>query len=408
MRVIVAGGGIGGLTSALCLHRLGHEVIVLEAADVIRPLGVGINLLPHAGEILADLGLLSALEAGAMATRELVYFNRHGQRIWSEPRGRYAGHATPQLSLHRGHLQLGLLRAVRAQLGDSKVVTAHRVTQVDQGASGVRVTAEWPDGSTAEVEGDLLIAADGIHSRIRAQFYPDEGPPAYSGRVLWRGISYSRPFLTGASMIMAGHQNQKFVCYPIGPVRADGFQPINWIAELPVPQMLQREDWNRPGVLDDFLPRFERWTFDWLDVPALIRSADAVFEFPMVDRDPLPGWTHGRVTLLGDAAHPMYPVGSNGASQAILDADALGRALSREASPEAALAAYEGHRLAATAAIVGANRGNGPEQCMQLAEERAPQGFGRVEEVFAAGELEAISKSYQVLTGLQRPDALDR
>ncbi|THD78555.1 MAG: flavin-dependent oxidoreductase [Phenylobacterium sp.] len=402
MRVIVAGGGIGGLTAALALHRLGHDVLVLEAAPAIRPLGVGINLLPHAGEILAALGALPFVEGDAVATRELVYFNRHGQRIWGEPRGRFAGHATPQLSLHRGRLQLGLLDAVRAQLGQASVVTDRRVTRVEQDGSRVVVVAETQAGQVVGFDGDLLIAADGIHSRIRAQFYPDEGPPSYSGRVLWRGLSFGAPFLTGASMIMAGHQNQKFVAYPIGPVWADGRQPINWIAELPVAKMLEREDWNRPGRLEDFLPAFEGWRFEWLDVPGLIRSADAVFEFPMVDRDPLPRWSQGRVTLLGDAAHPMYPVGSNGASQAVLDADALARALGEGAGPEEALAAYEAQRLPATAAIVRANRGNGPERCMQLAEERAPQGFDRIDDVFAPGELEAISRSYQVLTGLQR------
>jgi 5-methylphenazine-1-carboxylate 1-monooxygenase len=404
MRIIVAGGGIGGLTTALSLHRLGHEVVVLEAAAEIRPLGVGINLLPHSAAVLAALGVLPALEAEAVATRELVYFNRYGQRIWAEPRGRYAGHATPQLSLHRGRLQLGLFAAVRAQLGDASVRTDHRVTHVEQDGLGVTVFVERAGGEPAQVPGDVLVAADGIHSKIRAQFYPDEGAPAYSGRVLWRGVSPAPPFLTGASMIMAGHQNQKFVAYPIAPVQADGRQTINWIAELPVPQMLQREDWNRPGALAAFLPAFESWAFDWLDVPGLIRSAGAVFEFPMVDRDPLPRWSHGRATLLGDAAHPMYPVGSNGASQAILDADVLARALAGASSPEAALAAYEAQRLPATAAIVRANRSNGPEQCMQLAEERAPQGFERLEDVFAVGELEAISRAYQVLTGLQLQD----
>jgi len=405
LRIIVAGGGIGGLAAALRLHQSGHDVVVLEAAAEIRPLGVGINLLPHSGAVLAALGVLPALEAEAVATRELVYFNRHGQRIWSEPRGRYAGHATPQLSLHRGRLQLVLFDAVRTRIGESHILTAHRVTRVEQDGAGVTVLAERPGAAPVQVRGDVLIGADGIHSTIRAQFYPHEGPPAYSGRVLWRGLTVAAPFLTSASMIMAGHQNQKFVAYPIGPVRPDGLQPINWIAELPVPGMLQREDWNRPGALGSFLPAFEGWTFDWLDSPALIRSAENVFEFPMVDRDPLPRWSHGRVTLLGDAAHPMYPVGSNGASQAILDAEALAKALDEQASPEDALAAYDGERLPATAAIVRANRGNGPEQCMQLAEERAPQGFERLEDVFAPGELEAISKSYQVLTGLRRRDA---
>ncbi len=402
MRIVVAGAGIGGLAAAIALHALGHEVVVLEAAPEILPLGVGVNLLPHAAQVLERYGLLGDLSAASVATRELAYFNRHGQRIWTEPRGRFAGFAAPQLSLHRGRLQLGLYEAARARLGAERIVLGQRVVGFEQDEQGVRVFAETKDGVAAVVRGDLLIAADGIHSKIRAAFYPHEGPPAYSGRVLWRGLTHAAPFLGGATMIMAGHQNQKFVAYPIGPVEADGRQPINWIAELPVAQMLNREDWNRRGRLDDFLPPFEAWAFDWLDVPGLIGGAEAVFEFPMVDRDPIPRWSHGRVTLLGDAAHPMYPIGSNGASQAILDAAALARALADTSDGVAALAAYEAERLPATAAIVRANRGNGPEQCMQLAEERAPEGFDSIDDVFAPGELQAIADSYKVLTGLDR------
>ena len=276
MRIIIAGGGIGGLTAALCLHELGHTVIVLESAAEIRPLGVGINLLPHAGRILTALGLLPALEAQAVVTRELVYFNSHGQRIWGEPRGHYAGHAAPQLSLHRGHLQMTLLEAVRARLGTSSVLTGHRVTAFSQDSSGVVIECATQAGGPTRFEGDLLIAADGIHSSIRAHYQPDEGPPAYSGRMLWRGVSLAQPFLTGASMIMSGHQNQKFVAYPIRPVQADGRQLINWIAELPVKELAQREDWNKPGDLGAFLPAFEVLTGstsrDSFDPPKLCSS----------------------------------------------------------------------------------------------------------------------------------------
>lgn len=405
MRIVIAGAGIGGLAAALALHAAGHDVTVHEAAAQILPLGVGINLLPHAAEVLAELDLIDALLAEGVATRELVYFNDRGQRIWGEPRGRHAGFAAPQISLPRGALQHGLLQAALRRLGPERIIGDRRLTGFANTAQGVEARFDSAAGQSGSVTADLLVAADGIHSRARAQLYPDEGAPVYSGRMLWRATSMAKPFLTGASMIMAGHQNQKFVCYPIAAPGADGLQRINWIAELVVAQTLNREDWNRqvdPGI---FLPRFEGWRFDWLDVPRLIRDATAVYEFPMVDRDPLPKWSHGRMTLLGDAAHPMYPIGSNGASQAILDARALVTALKAHADPVQALEAYEADRLPKTAAIVRANRQNGPEQCMQLAHERAPDGFERIEDVFAAGELEAIAARYKTLTGMLKPGA---
>ncbi|WP_437876500.1 flavin-dependent oxidoreductase [Sorangium sp. So ce513] len=402
MQVIVAGAGIGGLATALALHASGHEVTVFEAASSILPLGVGINLLPHAAEVLGELGLLEALLAQGVATRELVYFNRFGQRIWGEPRGRFAGHATAQISLHRGVLQGVLLDAAVERLGADRVICDRRLSGHEQAEREGRVVGHFHDraGAAWEVDADLLICADGIHSAARAGLYPDEGPPIYGGRILWRGTTMAAPFLTGATMIIAGHQDQKFVVYPISPPGPDGRQRINWAADLAIARNLRREDWNRPGDPADFLPRFEDWRFGWLDVPGLVRDAEAIYEFPLVDRDPLPRWSHGRMTLLGDAAHPMYPNGSNGASQAILDARALVRALAAHADPVEALAAYEAERLPATAAIVAANRRNGPEQCLQIAYERAPNGFDRIEDVFAPGELEGIASQYRALTGL--------
>ncbi|WP_437694255.1 flavin-dependent oxidoreductase [Sorangium sp. So ce176] len=402
MQVIVAGAGIGGLTVALALHASGHEVTVFEAASSILALGVGINLLPNAVEVLGELGLAEALLAQGVATREIVYFNRFGQRIWGEPRGRFAGHAAPQISLHRGALQGVLLDAAVERLGPDRVICDRRFSGHEEG--GGRVVARFLDraGAARTVDADLLICADGIHSAARAALYPDEGPPMYGGHLLWRATTLAAPFLTGASMIIAGHQDQKFVAYPISPPGPDGRQRINWATDLAVARNLRREDWNRPGDPADFLSRFEDWRFGWLDVPGLVRDAEAIYEFPLVDRDPLPRWSHGRMTLLGDAAHPMYPNGSNGATQAILDARALVRALAAHADPVEALAAYEAERLPATAAIVAANRRNGPEHCLQVAYERAPGGFDRIEDVFAPGELEAMSAHYKVLSGLQR------
>lgn len=398
MRVIIIGGGIGGLTAALSLHAAGIAAEVFEATAEVRPLGVGINLQPHAIRELTELGLADRLAATGVATQEFVYANRFGQEIWAEPRGLAAGYTWPQYSIHRGRLQVLLWEAVRERLGEAHLHAGRRLAGFEQDAAGV--TARFTDGGTAR--GDILVAADGIHSTVRAHYHPDEGPPKWNGALLWRATSRARPFRTGASMVQAGHRDTKFVCYPIGPVGADGLQEINWIAEqrYPTDTPWSREDWNRPGDIGTFLPIFADWRFDWLDVPALIRATKAVFEFPMVDRDPLPAWTHGRVTLLGDAAHPMYPIGSNGASQAILDARWLARQLATQPDTAAALAAYEGVRRPATAAVVEANRGDGPDRVMDIVHERAPDGFRRIEEVVPRAELEATVMAYKRLAGM--------
>lgn len=408
MRVIIAGAGIGGLVTALALHEQGIDVQVYEAVQELAPLGVGINLLPHAGAVLHGLGALDEIRSLGVETAELCFFNRHGQLIWREPRGLAAGYPVPQVSVHRGRLQLTLLGIVRARLGDDAVRTGHRLQSFTTGGGGALPTVELVDRATDSIvsdSADLVIGADGIHSRVRATFYPDEGMPSWSGNVLWRATTRQAPFLTGRSMFMAGHRPHKFVAYPISYVGDDGLCTVNWIAELDRRDvgLADREDWNRRGDLADFAARFDDWRFDWLDIPALVHGADVVFEFPMVDRDPLPRWTFDRVTLLGDAAHPMYPIGSNGASQAILDARSLVDALVREPSIDEALAAYEADRRPKTAGIVLANRQHGPERVMDLAEERAPGGFGDVSEVFAAGELEEIAAQYKQVAGFQVP-----
>ncbi|MBL8774052.1 MAG: flavin-dependent oxidoreductase [Phenylobacterium sp.] len=397
MGVVVIGAGIGGLTAALSLHAAGVPVQVYEAVAEIRPLGVGINLLPHAVRELTELGLAEALAANGVATEALVYANRHGQEIWREPRGLAAGYRWPQYSIHRGTLQMLLLAAVQARLGPGAVRLGRAAAGVDP-AGRLRLSdGEW-------VEAEVIVAADGVHSAVRRQFHPAEGPPIWNRRVLWRGVTDTAPYLGGRTMVMAGHAEQKFVCYPIDPAAAArGRSLVNWIAELRFPDgpEWRREDWNRPGRLEDFAPRFESWDFGWLRVPEVIAGASHVFEYPMVDRDPLERWTHGRITLLGDAAHPMYPIGSNGASQAILDARALAFHLATKPA-DAALAAYEADRRPATSRIVLANRGEGPERVMQLAEDRAPGGFTDVTQVIPRDELEAVATSYKQVAGFDR------
>ncbi len=409
MEVMIVGGGIGGLATALSLHAAGIPARVFESVQEIRPLGVGINMLPHAVRELTELGLQDALAGTAIATGSLTYFSKFGQRIWQEPRGLAAGYNWPQFSIHRGALQMILLDTAKARLGADRIVTGQHLARFEQDLDGVTAWFVGPgsDAPTHSYRADVMVAADGIHSTVRRQYHPDEGLPIWNGAILWRATTEAEPFLDGASMIMAGHQAQKFVAYPISRSAADrGRSLVNWIAELRFDDrdLPRREDWNRPGRLEDFLPAFESWRFDWLDVPALIRGAEAVYEFPMVDRDPLARWSDRRVTLLGDAAHPMYPIGSNGASQAILDARVLAHALATVPDPVQALHWYEESRRPATARIVLANRGNGPEQVMQIVEDRAPEGFDRLDDVITAEELESVARTYKQIAGFSRDD----
>ncbi len=406
--IIIVGGGIGGLTLGLALHAAALPCRIFESAAEIRPVGVGINLLPHATRELAALGLEPALARVAIETSDATFFNRFGQLIYQEPLGRAAGYAQPQFSIHRGDLQMALLEAFRARAGNDRLVTNHHCIGVEQDASGVSVHfSDGPGGANrSTVRGRAAIACDGINSAIRKQLFPDEGEPRYSGINMWRGVTRWKPMLSGASMVRAGWMSHgKMVIYPIRPAGADGLQLINWVAEIETP-VYRKRDWNRPGAIDDFIGAFADWHFDWLDVPAFIRAADSVLEFPMVDQDPLPRWSFGRVTLLGDAAHPMVPRGSNGAGQAILDARALTSALLETGEPVAALAAYEKQRLEATTRIVLTNRTNPPDAILREVFERTrDRPFGAIEDVISRDELVALSEGYKRIAGYSR-DAL--
>ena len=398
--ILIAGAGVGGLTLALMLHRAGIGCRLFETVGSFRPLGVGINVLPHGAAELAGLGLEPALASAAVSTAASAFYNRFGQLIWREPAGRAAGFAHPQFSIHRGDLHQVLLDAVTARLGADAVATGRHAVGAEQDADGV--TLRFRDGGT--MRGRALIACDGIHSVLRKQFYPTEGAPRYSGYNMWRGVTVWPRVLDGATMIRAGWlATGKMVIYPIrNDVDEHGRQLVNWVAEIETPRHLDR-DWNRAGRLEDFLPAFADWHFDWLDVPGLIRGAEQILEFPMVDQDPLPAWSFGRITLLGDAAHPMVPRGSNGAGQAILDARALTDCLARGGDPASGLAEYESLRLQPTTNVVLTNRANPPDAILREVWQRTgDRPFARIEDVISAAELRGLSEGYKAIAGLRR------
>jgi len=401
MEIIIVGAGIGGLTLGLMAHRKGIPVRIFEASPEIRPIGVGISILPHASRELTELGLQAELERVAVVAKESCFFNRFGQFVYKEPVGTYAGYPWPQFQIHRGDLQQVLYEAFVAEAGADRVVTGHKCIAVEQDANGATATFALADGREERVTGAAVVGADGIHSVVRKILHPDDGGPIYSGVNMWRGVTVWKPYLTGQSYVRAGWLSHgKMVIYPIrNDVDGQGSQLINWVAEVETPDH-ERQDWNKRGRLEDFIHYFEDWHFDFLDVPAMIRGAETILEYPMVDKDPLDRWSFGRLTLLGDAAHPMYPRGSNGAGQAILDARALSAALAADGDVVAALAAYDAARVGATAEVVRTNRTTPPDAILKEVWERTgDKPFDRIEDVMSAEEMAAITNRYKKVAG---------
>jgi len=402
MQVIIVGGGIGGLSLALSLHQAGIAVRVYEAVRNPSPLGVGINLQPTAVRELTELELAEELARAGIATQELRYFNKLGQLIWSEPRGVAAGYRWPQYSIHRGQLQLLLLRAVRERVGPDKFRDGLRLMAFEQNDGRVAATFCGSDSGTVVAdEADILVGADGIHSTVRRHFYPNEGEPRSGGQVLWRGAVDCEPFLGGRTMIIAGHFRRRIIAYPIAHGAVDGQLLTNWICQTAVADTTPpRESWNRRVSNERVLGAFDTWRLPWLDMPTLIRRTREIYEFPLLDRDPVPTWTFGRVTLLGDAAHPMQPIGAQAGSQAIIDARTLTAALLATANPIDALKRYDAERRPVMNDVTLRNRRFGPEAAMQVVEERAPHGFSRIDDVIPRLDLQAIVSSFSAAAGL--------
>jgi len=403
--VLIAGGGIGGLSVALTLHQIGVPCVVLEAVPELKPLGVGINLQPNAVRELYELGFgPETLDGIGIETREWALVGLNGNDVYSEPRGLKAGYRWPQYSVHRGKLQMLLYRAVFERLGPAAIRTGMKVVgyRNEPAGGGVTVALEARDGGRTEVHGSLLVAADGLHSAVRAQMHPEQPPIQWGGAVMWRGVARGRPIRTGASFVGLGTHRHRVVFYPIS--QADphtGLADINWVAEITVDNAAgwPDGDWNRKVRHEDFLHHFERWSYDWIDIPGMLRGASVVYEYPMIDRDPIPTWRDGNAVLLGDAAHVMYPTGSNGASQAIVDARVLGAALLEHGVGTRALQAYDEKLCPEISPLILRNRGAGPFGLLNLLDDRCGGVFDDIEQVIPKAERDEFMHRYKLAAG---------
>ncbi|MHA7886257.1 flavin-dependent oxidoreductase [Roseicyclus sp.] len=400
--VLIAGGGIGGLSLALTLHQIGVEARVIEAAREMKPLGVGVNLQPNAVRELYDMGLgEDVLGAVGLPAREWALVGLNGREVYAEPRGTLAGYHWPQYAVHRGAFHMALYEAARDRLGADAITLGARVTGYAQDAEGVTAELSHADGSRSELRGALLVGADGIHSGVRAQMHPDDPGVQWGGAIMWRGTVRAKPLRTGASFVGLGTHRHRMVIYPISEPDAQGMALINWIAEVTVDPShgWQQDGWFRPVALEEFIHHFEGFRYDWLDVPEMLAQADCAYENPMIDREPLPTWVEGRVALMGDAAHAMYPTGSNGASQAIVDARTIGAMMLDHGVTPAALAAYDAKLCAPVSAVQTRNRGAGPFGLLNLLDERCGGVFEDIDAVIPPEERTAFMAGYKAAAG---------
>jgi 2-polyprenyl-6-methoxyphenol hydroxylase-like FAD-dependent oxidoreductase len=402
--VIIAGGGIGGLAAALTLRQIGVPFTIYEGVNELAPLGVGINLQPNAVRELYDLGIgADALDKVGVPAREWALVGLNGNDIYSEPRGLLAGYNWPQYAAHRGLLHLLLYDTLVERAGTETIRLGHKVTGYETNADGtVTARIQRTDGTESRETGTLLIGADGIHSAIRAQMHPDQPPIHWGGAVMWRGTTKGKPFRTGSSFIGLGTHRHRVVIYPIShPDPETGLATLNWIAErtLDNSEGWQNSGWFRPVEIEKFIHHFEGWTYDWLDIPDMLRRADIAYENPMIDRDPVPTWQDGPVVLLGDAAHAMYPTGSNGASQAIIDARVLGACMTEHGATEAAFVAYDKKLCGSVSELILRNRGAGPFGLLNMVDERCGGEFDNIDDVVPSDERREFMAKYKAAAG---------
>lgn len=401
--VLIAGGGIGGLALALTLEQIGVPCTVFESVSDLKPLGVGINIQPNAVRELFDLGITAEdLDEVGISAKEWALVGLNGNDIYAEPRGLDAGYNWPQYAVHRGRFHLMLRDKFVERAGEGALRLGCRVTGYEKTETGVVALIERPNGETLREEGTLLVGADGIHSAIRAQMHPDQPPIHWGGAVMWRGTTRAKPIRTGSSFIGLGTHEHRMVIYPISQPDADGYADVNWIAEVTFKDLDQRTGWFKPAKIEDFIHHFEGWTYDWLDVPALLRGGDVAYENPMIDRDPVATWQDGPVVLMGDAAHAMYPTGSNGASQAVIDARTLGAAFLEHGVSTAALAAYDTALCGPVSELILRNRGAGPFGLLNMVDERCGGTFDNIDDVIPEAERNEFMAKYKAAAGFAK------
>jgi 5-methylphenazine-1-carboxylate 1-monooxygenase len=397
--IAIVGAGPGGLMTALRLHQQGLRPHIYESVAELKPLGVGIDVKVYATKELDELGLLDEFRTISVDAQESLFFNNHGQEIYAELCGTHMGYLYEQRFVHRGIFQMFLHEKVLERLGPDVITYGARLTGYRQDDDGV--TLHFPDG---DKRADVLIAADGIKSVARRQMHPDSAEPTYSGITMWRGTTLMKPFKTGGTILHIGDpRKSSMIVYPLyDDFEGTGLTLVNWVVEATREESV--EDWNQVGSVDEILPYYDDCQIPFLDVQDMLRNAREVYLFPLIRHEPLDSWCDGRVTLLGDAAHAMYPRGGNGACQALVDGRVIAEKLATVADPVAALQAYEDERREAVNRIVMSHRGEGYEVIRRMVAERTDGNrFDDIEQVLPLAEADEIFSKYHRLVGQPRP-----
>ena len=444
MSIAICGGGIAGMAFVLSLHDAGfHNIDIYESVSTISEVGVGINIQPSAVRELIELGLGEELSKTGIPTREIIYHHINGQEIFREPRGKAAGYKWPQYSIHRGKL-LGILHAaVVERLGEERIHTGYKAIdcgQITTTGEGVDNNVSWAtfkvikdnenkkkegnagaaserekeqNKTTKTIEADLIVGCDGVHSNIRKAL-TNEDAPRWTGIVMLRGLTKMKPFFTGCSMTIIGLIEREMVIYPISKeVEDEGESLVNWVALKQVGKEKVKslqEKWSiEVENIDEAIKPFEHFQYDFIDVPNMIRSAEKVYQYPMIDRQPLDSWVYGNITLLGDAAHPMIPIGANGATQAIIDGRVLASELYHKKDISSALKAYDEKHREAVNNIVKANREESETTFLEIIHNHCPDMNCKeynFNDILTEEDLKKISKTYKDVAGFN-PETLN-